>query len=984
MKGVCRESQLDELFMKKLIAILTAAVLLTISFCSTLVSAESTEISTLRPFASVNADGSFKAHVQVGGSSSAGDFSVTAVDNFTSVTTEKIIKVDSATGTAITENTPDNGKLNISFGGWDFANDWMFPMAGTDGIVFYVKMPKAEADGYAHFYTNLTVAWGPDKADSGKTWPQLVANAPYYLLAKGSTDWTTCNAAGGLDVALPGGFEGYIRFPWSAFGLNENDVQSAYMYEMNARFGAFGGDYGAAYIGNFFVATNAVMSKNAAIIGDSTEVVDLFTGGPVTEEEPKEDEDKDEPQGPSLDTTNLSTAVQLSYFKNYTLGGVFTGDATIHIEGAGWTADQSKYAFKAVESLTAVSDYPMLEWNTAAGKGAVTNNLVAETEVTATIRDDDYNWNYSLKDTNAFMFYVKAPKAVGGVSHLWMNICYNNSTKWSSLKSGKEYFTLKKGEKSWKNASVSADQDLSLTGEFEGWVRIPWTSFEADLSNATLTNVRMQFRDFGGDYGAGYVGAFMVATNSVMSYDGVVVDARNKIQNLFTAADMTEDDLKADDIPTVDLSDVAAADQLWYAESYTTSGAPFDDEADNTIAVDNVADVDVAFSLIASPNGVNEYPMIVWDVPEDAAAITGNALAKTSITMSVTGRNWDWKYDLTGANAIMFYVKAPKAASDGKARLWMALSIENKLWPQIKAGSAIPTLAKGETKWKNIKAEVSGELPFADGFEGWVRVPLTAFNQDISTRSLSNIRFQWLDFGAEYGPAALGCFMVATNKNISKDGIIIDSHDMIQNLFTGEEMTPEQVEPDAETRTVGEVYDALPYVTAEQKVNDIAESDITSSSVSVSWEAFTGAVNYRVEVFEPCYSETGVEFKYIQRVITDDTSAKITGLSADMRYYVVVCALGADGREIGVYDSASFFTNPASIGNDGQGGGIGNGGTSDTPTDTDTPEFPGIITSPITGYGFSVLAVMILVGSLAAIMSLRSTGKNNKRKGENA
>ena len=201
--------------MKKLIAILTAAILLTVSVCGSLVAVASVDISTLRPFASVNADGTFKAHVQPQGSYASTDFSVTAVDNFTSVTSEKIIKVDSAAETAITGNA-----LNIAFGGWDYSDDWMFPLAGTDAIVFYVKMPAAEADGFSHFYTSLTISWGADKTTSGKSWPQLVENAPYYLLAKDTTEWSAQTAAGGLDVALPGGFEGYVRFPWTSFGLS--------------------------------------------------------------------------------------------------------------------------------------------------------------------------------------------------------------------------------------------------------------------------------------------------------------------------------------------------------------------------------------------------------------------------------------------------------------------------------------------------------------------------------------------------------------------------------------------------------------------------------------------------------------------------------------------------------------------------------------------------------------------------------------------
>ncbi len=398
--------------------------------------------------------------------------------------------------------------------------------AGASGLMFHVKMPKQKADLPN---TNQFTLW---MIDSTGNWSAVESgSSPVYGLNQKniSAGFVQLLSHGSACVGMNGGedndgFEGYIYIPFSSFGTKPSNDANLIQIRFQCR--DFGGDLGDFVVSSFMLTTIdplSVADPTLVTLEGTEQEVNIFTG-----------------EAPSNSSTidGVATAVQLPYLDTYTLNAEFTGDSTVEL----LSIPANSFSLKVVDNLTAVSDYPLFKFDSLEGKPAITGNTVDNTKSAITVS----GFNRHLAGCDAVMFYVKMPTS-GGQSTIYCNLRVDGN-EWPKVIKDKPFYTLEKGKTKWKKSTAAGPLQLDLPSGFEGWVRVPLKSFEGDLSNATLLEIILRIQDFGGDYGPAYIGSFLVATNDIISKDGIVIDDRKIIQNLFTGAEMKKEDVE----PTVD------------------------------------------------------------------------------------------------------------------------------------------------------------------------------------------------------------------------------------------------------------------------------------------------------------------------------------------------------------------------------------------------------------------------------------------------
>lgn len=143
------------------------------------------------------------------------------------------------------------------------------PMSGTDGILFYVKLPGANLilpDLVLEIPDRWTMPYPPTLS--------LFEGEKFYALPLGSADWQEKNVQKTADSGFSGGiefdgaFEGFIKIPYSAF---KNDSGLALLTDIDIlecfklRFKRIGGSYGDISVSDCYLMTNSTASSEISL-----------------------------------------------------------------------------------------------------------------------------------------------------------------------------------------------------------------------------------------------------------------------------------------------------------------------------------------------------------------------------------------------------------------------------------------------------------------------------------------------------------------------------------------------------------------------------------------------------------------------------------------------------------------------------------------------------------------------------------------------
>lgn len=146
-------------------------------------------------------------------------------------------------------------------------------------------------------------------------------------------------------------------------------------------------------------------------------------------------------------------------------------------------------------------------------------------------------------------------------------------------------------------------------------------------------------------------------------------------------------------------------------------------------------------------------------------------------------------------------------------------------------------------------------------------------------------------------------FMVERIGNMSFAGHVGGDTTTIKDLFSGETLTAEEA---VYKMNVGDVLYGLPQKTAELGA-EAPDLTYLPTKVDVNWNAIDGAASYSARLFLMKTGTGGKTYTYEKEIVTDKTTARFESLTENARYYVVVYALDANGKEIGNSDYVDVY-----------------------------------------------------------------------------
>ncbi len=662
------------------------------------------------------------------------------------------------------------------------------------------------------------------------------------------------------------------------------------------------------------------------------------------------------------------------------------GDGRVNIV----TPTDGSATTEAVESLAGCTEIPMLSIGSAAELDTVKVELSGRTA-------DDTDWNFltGYDQAEAVMLYVKAPQSEN--ARIWVSlksVPAGNTVaaeRSRDMNGNQPYSLLAKGTDAWMDSTSTGEGYMPLSSGFEGWVRIPIASFATSDSAAAdnfdwLYRVVVQMTNVGGESGAAVVGAPMVITKNSDSVN-VKLNGAEKAVNLFTGEEVTEEPETPEGPEDVDVSGITAANQMVFLKGNAVdTEIPLESSPYILLGSEIYRDA-LSIKAVESMSGISDYSMLQINTKaETDEPVTGlsayDEKRKVGVELTNLAAPADWA-DIGEADSMMFYVKMPKTSA--ATGLWLRLFVAAK----DEAGAALPgevvyepgqntqyyTLKKGETDWQVATVQNHAFLDTESGFEGWIRVPFTSFSVEEANKGPEG-NYKWIykwsvfakEFGGSLGAMTVGAPLIVTNSAYTGDAVTIDDRGIIQNLFTGEEMTREEVFPPLQP---GDELLSLPEATTDKEILYPEDEDITTTTAKISWEAFEGAASYRLELFRSAIKDDTTVYVFQKGYDAAQTQQTVDGLEAGMRYIVQVRAYDADGRELAIYDSMAFSA--AEDYNDGTGG-TGDGGDN-----TSTDDNSSNSSSPETGVDGSILimALLALFSGAAVVLVWRKMKREN-------
>lgn len=171
------------------------------------------------------------------------------------------------------------------------------------------------------------------------------------------------------------------------------------------------------------------------------------------------------------------------------------------------------------------------------------------------------------------------------------------------------------------------------------------------------------------------------------------------------------------------------------------------------------------------------------------------------------------------------------------------------------------------------------------------------------TATLSTIQFQAV--GGDAGNAYVGGIYAITDKLDRNEMLITFNECEVYSLSDNEYAAPADLS--AGTLDLDIDYEELPAATSSLKAS---VSDVTEATAKVTWDAFKGAKNYRVDLYVTQGQAEGeaVTYKCKQSIICNGTELTVDKLEGSTRYYAVVNAMNNSGSEAAVYLYQRFLT----------------------------------------------------------------------------
>lgn len=318
-------------------------------------------------------------------------------------------------------------------------------LTSNDSLMFYIKLPSDATgtkiafrlDGTASIYTGV--------------------EKPIYFLAKDATEWTesaTVLKSGTTgDVVFPNAFEGWIRIPLTSFATeltthNPTRVRSYWNGSSTA-----GNATDGVTIGSVFVV-DATTANYTKVSIDGADAVTLFA---QKEEEPDPEPGELPLENNAAYTANMAQVVQI----------------------AGSDYDQETDGAKDVSLVTASTEgAPHIPGKFAKFTVANTGKWVRLVP-----RKDTYFANENM----SLMLYVKS---LADEETMFKLSPHSNSNPTTD---GKPYYLLQNAPNAEWTKAASDVEYITLPANFEGWVRIPHSSFKTSMVGTEFQYIRLFF-----------------------------------------------------------------------------------------------------------------------------------------------------------------------------------------------------------------------------------------------------------------------------------------------------------------------------------------------------------------------------------------------------------------------------------------------------------------------------------------------------------
>ena len=709
---------------------------------------------------------------------------------------------------ATTEQTAENANRATSFSYYFNHTQNAVPLAGGEGIMFYVDMPADAAGKTVHNQLSL---WFVVQRGSSASW---------YGLGDSRRRSYALDAAGNLYDLAPDGnrcltmpsnrFRGYVYIPFASLtnagGALYTPEAGDKLYQIQMQVRDFGGASGPLRQGSCMITTGSPLyaPRPTLVLFEGESARELFTGQPPAPPDAVQGFTARSMPVPLHNDKAAAGAVILS--KNT---GVETAGITYHDgrssqtagDGSGWQlvtyngllrTDQSPVHIKAAVNPTGLIS-------------AKAYALGADTVQTAPAANNNKSFNYYFNHTanpvplaggEGFLFYVRMPDdAPDTSSHNqivpWFIIQKASGYTWYHVKNAdrRVYALSERGDPTPQALAVSTSGCITLPENgFQGYVYIPFSSL-SDSTSAPYTpgaadklyQIQMQVRDFGEALGAFLNASYMVTTSSPLTADVPYA-------------------VRLDGAPAVDIFNGAApgirgvstALQLPFLSGYKLGGQLAADRAFDMQTGSGTSRGDLSIRPVDALNDLSDFPMLEIGTVSAAQPVLDNTAASSKL--AVTYRAY-WQVDLSGADALMLYLKMP-AAPAGTSSFIFSLPITRggaTVTSSLSAGKPFYTLAKGTESWQQqTGAYQTVTLP--GGFEGWVRIPLSSFNQPMADAVLTGITFRFRDFGGGLGAGTVGSFLLATNTLMTGDRLVADNRNTAAPLFRDTRIIPAAVQ----------------------------------------------------------------------------------------------------------------------------------------------------------------------------------------------
>ncbi len=318
---------------------------------------------------------------------------------------------------------------------------------------------------------------------------------------------------------------------------------------------------------------------------------------------------------------------------------------------------------------------------------------------------------------DAIMFYASQNGTVQSSFALGLN-----NFEWSMI-TGAKYAVYNSKTQYWSNSIAGEDGKITIPAGFNGWVRIPYSSFtdkEKNPADAEITVSKINFTPYtlGGAWGNLQLGTFMITNNG------------------------------SEDLSTMRV-DKDAEKPITKSKVYTGT----------TLAISSMY-----------PAGVNARTMSIKEL--DYALLSGTS------TFKAIANEGAIKADLTSAieidlsqevsinteDALLFYVEL-EGDKDNALIFGDALLVKN--------GASYYTLGVGnDAQWKEKTSSKEGILPLSAGFKGYVRIPADSFAKLPS--NINKFVFGFQNVGGEHKTPAFGTFIVIDNGNYNYHDICLN------------------------------------------------------------------------------------------------------------------------------------------------------------------------------------------------------------------